>query len=111
MREIREELGVQIAVGARVPGEWCLHDDLVLHLYAATLVEGEPTALDHHDALRWVPPEDFYSVDWLPSYREAVRALAGDASSSAVAKGHRADYLDRRRRLRGRRDLPRRVTR
>jgi 8-oxo-dGTP diphosphatase len=104
VREIREELGVQIAVGARVPGEWCLHDDLVLHLYAATLVEGEPTALDHHDALRWVSPEEFDSVDWLPSDVEAVRALAGDASSSAVAKGHRADYLDRRRRLRGRRD-------
>lgn len=103
-REIREELGVQIAVGARIPGEWPLHGDLVLHLYAATIIDGEPAPLDHHDALRWVPPEDFDSVDWLPSDREAVRALAGDASSSAVGKGHRADYLDRRRRLRGRKD-------
>ena len=32
VREIREELGVEIAVGERIPGEWPLRDDLVLHL-------------------------------------------------------------------------------
>ena len=74
-REIREELGVEIAVGARIPGEWSLLDVLVLHLYVATLVEGEPTPLDHHDALRWVSPEEFDSVDWLPSDVDAVRRL------------------------------------
>ena len=76
VREIREELGVGIAVGARVPGEWPLHDDLVLHLYVATLTGGEPQPLDHHDALRWVPPENFDEVDWLESDRDAVAALA-----------------------------------
>ena len=80
IREIREELGVEIAVGARVPGEWPLHDDLVLHLYVATLVDDEPQPLDHHDELRWLAPDEFDEVDWLPSDREAVRELAGDAS-------------------------------
>ena len=75
-REIREELGVEIAVGARVPGEWPLHDDLVLHLYVATLTDGEPQPLDHHDALRWITPEEFDEVAWLESDVDAVTILA-----------------------------------
>lgn len=74
-REIREELGVQIDVGARVPGEWPLRDDLVLHLYVAALVDGEPAPLEQHDEVRWVAREDFDSVDWLPSDVDAVRSL------------------------------------
>jgi 8-oxo-dGTP diphosphatase len=74
-REIREELGVEIAVGARIPGEWPLHGDLVLHLYAATIIDGEPAPLEQHDAIRWVMPEDFDSVDWLSSDVDAVRSL------------------------------------
>ncbi len=76
VREIREELGVEIAVGARVPGEWPLHDDLVLHLYFATLINGEPEALDHHDELRWLTPDGFVDVSWLESDVDAVRALS-----------------------------------
>ena len=75
-REIREELGVEIAVGARVPGEWPLHDDLVLHLYVATLIDGEPQPLDHHDEIRWVTREEFDEVAWLESDVDAVTILA-----------------------------------
>ena len=76
VREIREELGVEISVGERVPGEWPLHDDLVLHLYVATLTDGEPQPLDHHDALRWVTPDEFDDVAWLESDVDAVTILA-----------------------------------
>ena len=75
-REIREELGVEISVGDRVPGEWPLHDDLVLHLYVASLLEGEPQPLDHHDELRWVTPGEFGDVEWLESDVDAVTILA-----------------------------------
>ncbi len=74
-REIREELGVEIAICERVPGEWPLHSDLVLHLYRAALVKGEPLPLEQHDEIRWVPPSDFDSIDWLPSDIDAVRSL------------------------------------
>lgn len=74
-REIREELGVEIAVGARIPGEWPLHGDLVLHLYAASIVDGEPMPLEQHDEIRWVTIAEFDSVDWLPSDVDAVRSL------------------------------------
>jgi 8-oxo-dGTP diphosphatase len=80
IREIREELGVEIAIGERVPGEWPLHSDLVLHLYAATIIAGEPAPLEQHDEIRWVTPSQFDEIDWLPLDREAVRELAGDAS-------------------------------
>lgn len=79
-REIREELGVEISVGERVPGEWPLRDDLVLHLYVATLVDGEPAALEQHDAIRWVTVAEFREVDWLPSDLDAVRRL-GEATA------------------------------
>jgi len=75
-REIREELGVEISVGERVPGEWPLHDDLVLHLYVASLIDGEPQPLDHHDEIRWVAPEEFEDVAWLESDVDAVTILA-----------------------------------
>jgi len=75
VREIREELGVEIAVGERVPGEWPLHGDLVLHLYRATLAGGEPMPLEQHDEIRWVTSAEFDSVDWLPSDVDAVRSL------------------------------------
>jgi 8-oxo-dGTP diphosphatase len=75
-REIREELGVEISVGERVPGEWPLNDDLVLHLYVASLLEGEPQPLDHHDEIRWVAPEEFEDVAWLESDVDAVTILA-----------------------------------
>lgn len=74
-REIREELGVDIEVKRRIPGEWPLHDDLVLHLYAATLITGEPAPLEQHDEIRWVTPSEFDGIDWLPSDVDAVRSL------------------------------------
>ena len=76
VREIREELGVGIAVVVRVPGEWPLHDDLVLHLYVATLMDGEPRPLDHHDELRWLTPDEFDDIAWLESDVDAVTILA-----------------------------------
>ena len=76
IREIREELGVDIEVVRRIPGEWPLHDDLVLHLYVARLITGEPAPLEQHDEIRWVTPSQFGEIDWLESDREAVDALA-----------------------------------
>jgi 8-oxo-dGTP diphosphatase len=75
IREIREELGVEIAIGERVPGEWPLREGMVLHLYAATLIAGEPAPLEQHDEIRWVTPSEFDEIDWLPSDVDAVRSL------------------------------------
>jgi 8-oxo-dGTP diphosphatase len=78
-REIREELGVEVVVGAQVRGphgvDWPLQPGYVLRAYVCTLVAGEPQPLEEHDALRWLSPAEWFSVDWLPADRPVVEAL------------------------------------
>jgi len=76
VREVREELGVTVRVGARVGGDWPL-GRYVLRVWLATIVDGsEPVPLEQHDALRWVDLADLDAVDWLPGDREPAQAAA-----------------------------------
>jgi 8-oxo-dGTP diphosphatase len=75
VRECREELGVTVGPGARVPGEWALRDDLVLRVYLASLLAGEPRPLEDHDELRWLSRAALFSVAWLPADVPAVTAV------------------------------------
>lgn len=75
VRECREELGVAVHAGERVPGEWPLRDDLVLRVYLATIVAGEPQPLEDHDELRWLPAARLDEVAWLPADVPAVAAV------------------------------------
>jgi 8-oxo-dGTP diphosphatase len=57
IRECREEIGVSISVGARIGPQYPIPGGaMVVRTYLATLVEGEPVAMDSHDALAWVRP-------------------------------------------------------
>jgi 8-oxo-dGTP diphosphatase len=69
-REIDEELGADIDVGARL-GE---ADDgrIRLVLYAAAVADREPVARHDHDEIAWVARAELASVDWLPIDRELV---------------------------------------
>ncbi|PZG16975.1 (deoxy)nucleoside triphosphate pyrophosphohydrolase [Nonomuraea aridisoli] len=64
VRECREELGVEIAVGERVGDDWPLADGYVMRVWLCTLASGTPQAREHL-ALRWLGPGEYYSVDWL----------------------------------------------
>jgi 8-oxo-dGTP diphosphatase len=75
IRECREELGVEIAVGARVGGEWELSTGYVMHAYLATLADGKPLAKEHL-ALRWLEPEEYFDVDWLGADLPVMEAVA-----------------------------------
>ncbi|MFG3253644.1 (deoxy)nucleoside triphosphate pyrophosphohydrolase [Streptomyces sp. NPDC048172] len=79
VRELREELGIEVEVLDRLPGEWKLKSDLVLHAWEARLLKGEPQPLQDHDELRWLAPEAAFDVDWLeqdvPFVKETVRQL------------------------------------
>ncbi|HUR74260.1 MAG TPA: (deoxy)nucleoside triphosphate pyrophosphohydrolase [Sporichthya sp.] len=79
VRECREELGVTVRPGDRVPGEWPLRDDLVLRVYLATILRGEPRPLEDHDQLRWLTAAEVDEVAWLPADRPAVDAVRGVA--------------------------------
>jgi 8-oxo-dGTP diphosphatase len=74
VRECREELGVEVEVGAHLGTAGDAHIELAL--YAATLVSGEPIVHDGHDELCWVGPAGLDGLGWLPVDRELLPAVA-----------------------------------
>lgn len=82
VREIDEELGVAIVVGA--PLGAVTHDDgarrIHLTCYWAEIVSGEPRALECH-AIRWVRPEELDDFTFAPAdvplVAELRRVLGG----------------------------------
>jgi len=80
LREIREELGVDVELGARVEGPeaggWPLGDRYVMHVWLARVTAGEPRPLEDHDQLRLLTRAELYTVPWLPADLGIVAALA-----------------------------------
>lgn len=75
IRECEEELGVTVAVGDRIGEDVLLGNGrAVLRVYAAKLLEGTPTALEHAE-LRWLAAHELDSVPWLPADAPIVAAL------------------------------------
>ncbi|MFI9774849.1 (deoxy)nucleoside triphosphate pyrophosphohydrolase [Streptomyces sp. NPDC051956] len=75
VRELREELGIGAELVARVPGEWPLKPGYVLRTWTARLLSGRPRPLEDHDELRWLGPDEIWSVDWLDQDVPAVKAV------------------------------------
>ncbi|MBO1336982.1 (deoxy)nucleoside triphosphate pyrophosphohydrolase [Streptomyces sp. VRA16 Mangrove soil] len=78
VRELREELGVTAEPLARVPGEWPLKPGYVLRVWRCALRSGDPRPLEDHDELRWLAPDELWSVDWLDQDVPAVKEVAAD---------------------------------
>lgn len=76
-REIREELGATIEVGAFVAE--VDHDyggfKLRLRAYRARMSGGEPSPSEH-DELRWLPADRLRELDWAGADLPVVAALA-----------------------------------
>jgi 8-oxo-dGTP diphosphatase len=73
VRECREELGVDVRVGAFLAAA---EDEVIrLALYAAVLARGEPQLHDDHDELRWLGRADLDSVGWLPIDRQLLPSV------------------------------------
>lgn len=75
-RECMEELGVTVAVGARMGPEVILRSGLVLRIYCVALDPSDavPEARDHQ-AVRWLGVGELESVEWLPGDRLLLPAL------------------------------------
>jgi 8-oxo-dGTP diphosphatase len=70
VREVREELGCEVAVTDWLEPEVPIRDGLVLQVATAALVDGEPVPrAGEHDAVRWLRPDELDEVDWLPADR------------------------------------------
>lgn len=74
VREIREELDLEIKVGDSLGPGVDVSADYRLHVYLATAVAGDPV-LREHSELRWFGPAELDENDWLEPDRPFVRAL------------------------------------
>lgn len=75
IRELREELGVEVTVGARLGQDVALGAAMTLRAYVVSLVSGSPHPHDHR-ALRWVGPDELEGLAWVPADRTWLTALA-----------------------------------
>ena len=66
VREVREELGCEVRVGATLQGRAPIKPGYELTAHVVALVSGEPVPHEH-DAVRWLGPEELGDVAWLPA--------------------------------------------
>jgi 8-oxo-dGTP diphosphatase len=84
VRELREELGVEVSVGARIGVDVPLNGAMTLRAYVVTQISGTVAPHDHR-ALRWVTADELADVDWVPAdtawLPELAAAIAGWGSA------------------------------
>ncbi len=80
-RELAEELGVEVRLGAVLPGpsdgDWPLLAGRTMRVWLAELTAGTPEPLEDHSELRWVAQDAIEDLDWLDPDRPIARALRG----------------------------------
>ncbi len=86
-RELGEELGVRVAVGAELPGPdggaWPITTKHRMRVWFARLQDGTPEPLEDHDELRWLTAAELDDVPWLEGDVQIVAALARHLVGSA----------------------------
>lgn len=73
-RELHEELGVRVAVGAKIGPDVALPNGMTLRAYRVQLTDGEPQPHDHR-GLRWVSAIELDDLPWVPADRAWVPDL------------------------------------
>jgi 8-oxo-dGTP diphosphatase len=74
-RELLEELGVEVTVGARLGHDVPLPSGMTLRAFLVTAPEASPQPHDHR-ALRWVGADELAGLAWVPADRGWVPDLA-----------------------------------
>ena len=89
-RELREELGVAIQLGAPIPGPhpqgWPLNEKAAMRMWFAQITAGVPDTLDGHDQLAWLALDGSLhkAVEWIPADAPIVAACLEQARASAT---------------------------
>ena len=80
IRECREELDAEIAVGEAYCELTHVYPDLTVHLtlFNAELVGGEPKLLEH-EAMAWIAPEETGSYAFCPADGEILEKIRDEA--------------------------------
>lgn len=81
-RELKEELGVDVTVGARLGTDVALNPTTALRAYLVTQTGGTLHPNDHR-AIKWITVDELDNLDWVPAdrtwlaeLRSALRHLA-----------------------------------
>lgn len=76
IRECREELAVTLAVGEVFMDVVHEYPDLTVHLtlFNATIAEGIPQKLEHHD-IRWITPGEIPEHEFCPADEEILARI------------------------------------
>ena len=80
VRELREELGVVVTVGAKVGEDVLLSDTVTLRAYRVS-TDDVPHAHDHH-AVHWVGAAELDDLPWVPADRAWLSELKAALAQS-----------------------------
>jgi 8-oxo-dGTP diphosphatase len=85
-RELAEELGVEVEIGAEVvcpDGEgWPLPRSYAMRVWLVRVTQGVPAPIEDHDAIRLLGPGEWRDVAWLPADIPIIDALIERAACS-----------------------------
>lgn len=88
-RELREELGIGVRLGAELLAEsaagWPLNSKAAMRVWFAEIADGEPRPLEDHDELRWISlaeSDEALTLPWIPADFPIVRALLAAVAGS-----------------------------
>ncbi|MGN7252679.1 (deoxy)nucleoside triphosphate pyrophosphohydrolase [Arthrobacter sp. SAFR-014] len=97
-RELREELGIAVVLGAELvapgPAGWPLNEKAAMRVWFAEVADGEPRPLEDHDELRWVSiseGDEALSLPWIPADLPIVRALLASVAAASRANSLRGN--------------------
>ena len=76
IRECKEELNVLLSVGDVFMEVIHKYPDITVHLtlFNATIVEGEPHKLEHHD-IKWITPSEILKYEFCPADEEILKTI------------------------------------
>jgi len=101
VREIREELGVELRAGEAVAETVHHYPDLTVHLslMEAEIISGAPRLLEHSE-IAWAGLNEIHRYDLCPADRELVRGLLKkqwlEEEAAAHIRGWDFSYIDER---------------
>jgi 8-oxo-dGTP diphosphatase len=75
VRELAEELGIDVSVGPRLGDDVALRDATTLRAYLVTQTCDRVAHAHDHRALRWVAAAELETLDWVPADRAWVAEL------------------------------------